>query len=129
MKDISFKQINSEELLKKMEEPDVIIIDIRSPDAYNGWIERNEVRGGHIRGAKSLPFKWSKYIDWIEIVRSKKISPEHTLVIYGYDKNNIEIVAKVFIKSGYPYVFIIHLLMNGVQMKNTRLKKWKDIPN
>jgi 3-mercaptopyruvate sulfurtransferase SseA len=108
MKDISFKQINSEELLKKMEEPDVIIIDIRSPDAYNGWIERNEVRGGHINGAKSLPFKWSKYIDWIEIVRSKKISPEHTLVIYGYDKNNIEIVAKVFIKSGYPYVFVYY---------------------
>ena len=108
MKDISFKQINSEELLKKMEEPDVIIIDIRSPDAYNGWIERNEVRGGHINGAKSLPFKWSKYIDWIEIVRSKKISPEHTLVIYGYDKNNIEIVAKLFIKSGYPYVFVYH---------------------
>jgi 3-mercaptopyruvate sulfurtransferase SseA len=108
MKDISFKQINSEELLKKIEEPDVTIIDIRSPDAYNGWIERNEVRGGHIKGAKSLPFKWSKYIDWIEIVRSKKISPEHTLVIYGYDKTNIETVAKQFVKSGYPDVFAYH---------------------
>lgn len=108
MKDISFKQITSEELLKKMEEPDVTIIDIRSPDAYNGWIEKNEIRGGHIKGAKSLPFKWSKYIDWIEIVRSKKISPEHALVIYGYDKTDIEIVAKQFVKSGYPNVFVYH---------------------
>ena len=108
MNDISFKQINSEKLLKKLEEPDITIIDIRSPDAYNGWIDNNEVRGGHIKGAKSLPFKWSKYIDWIEIVRSKKISPEHTLIIYGYDKTNIEKVAKQFVKSGYPNVFVYH---------------------
>ena len=108
MNDISFKQINSEELLKKLDESTVTIIDIRSPDAYNGWIENNEVRGGHIKRAKSLPFKWSKYIDWIEIVRSKKISPEHSLVIYGYDKTNIETVAKQFIKSGYPDVFVYH---------------------
>ena len=71
MQDISSKQINSDELLKMMDGPNVILIDIRSSDAYNGWAERNEVRGGHIKRAKSLPIKWSKYIDWIEIVRSK----------------------------------------------------------
>ncbi|MCD4681861.1 MAG: hypothetical protein K8R86_01150 [Bacteroidales bacterium] len=56
-------------------------IDIRSVDAYNGWSLQGESRGGHIKGAKSLPFKWTKYIDWIEIVRSKGILPEHRLII------------------------------------------------
>ena len=112
MNEINIKQIDSEELLRKLEEPDVTIIDIRSPDAYNGWTERNEVRGGHIKGAKSLPFRWSKYIDWIEIVRSKKILPEYTLVIYGYDKTNIETVTKQFIKSGYPNVFVYYSFIN-----------------
>ncbi len=102
------KIITSEELLKKINNLEIKIIDIRSAEAYNGWKEQNEKRGGHINRAKSLPFKWSKYIDWIEIVRSKNIYPDDNLIIYGYNKANIELVAGQFIKTGYSHVSVYH---------------------
>ncbi|HVO72903.1 MAG TPA: rhodanese-like domain-containing protein [Ignavibacteriaceae bacterium] len=99
-------QISTSELFFNLDNPNIKIIDVRSVDAYNGWKERNEKRGGHIKGAKSLPVKWMKYIDWIEIVRSKKILPEHHLVIYGYDILQIEQAAGYFRKAGYPHLYI-----------------------
>ncbi len=102
------EQISTQELVEKIKNPDVKIIDIRSIDAYNGWREKNEKRGGHIKGAKSLPVKWAKYIDWIEIVRSKRILPEDFLIIYGYDKNQIDKIAELFVKTGYPNVTVYY---------------------
>lgn len=77
------------------------VIDVRPVDAYNGWKMQGEARGGHIKGAKSLPLKWTKYIDWIEIVRSKGIQPEHPIVIYGYTARDAEQAAKFFQTAGY----------------------------
>lgn len=67
-----FNQLSTNELLGYLNDGNVKIIDVRSVNAYNGWKLKGEKRGGHIKGAKSLPAKWAKYIDWIEIVRSKK---------------------------------------------------------
>jgi len=82
------------------------VIDIRPIDAYNGWREGGEARGGHIKGAKTLPYKWLHYIDWIEIVRNKGILPEDSMVIYGYDVDRTEEVARQFGKAGYPDVTV-----------------------
>ena len=81
---LNFKQISTSELLSYAEDQGTVIIDVRPVEAYNGWRLRHELRGGHIRGARSLPLKWAGYIDWIEIVRSKGILPERLLIIYGY---------------------------------------------
>ena len=80
------------------------IVDVRPIDAYNGWKLQGEVRGGHIRGAKSLPAKWANYIDWIEIVRSKNILPENEIVLYGYENNESEKVAALFLRAGYQKI-------------------------
>lgn len=80
------------------------VIDVRPVEAYNGWRLNNETRGGHITGARSLPLKWASYIDWIEIVRSKGIVPEQELVIYGYQSEDAEKVARLFAKSGYDKI-------------------------
>ena len=82
--------ITTVELLDYIENPDFQLIDVRPIEAYNGWKLKNERRGGHIKGARCLPYKWLNYIDWIEIVRSKKIKSNHSLVIYGYEKSNAE---------------------------------------
>lgn len=108
----NFTQISTKELLNKIEKPDSRIIDVRSVDAYNGWKEQNEARGGHIKGAKSIPAKWSKYIDWIEIVRSKDILPQHSLIVYGYAKSQTEMIAKLFIRVGYKKVNVYHDFVN-----------------
>lgn len=76
-----FKEISTSELSDFINLNRGIIIDVRSIDAYNGWKLGNEIRGGHIPGAKSLPSKWATYIDWIEIVRSKK-SPQIKRLLY-----------------------------------------------
>jgi thiosulfate/3-mercaptopyruvate sulfurtransferase len=99
-------QISTEELYEQSGNSGNQLIDVRSVDAYNGWRLQNEARGGHIEGAKSLPFKWTNYIDWIEIVRAKNILPEESLILYGYDNIETTKVAHLFIRAGYEDVKI-----------------------
>lgn len=101
-----YHQISTKDLMTLYTSPKVKIIDIRPVDAYNGWQLQAEARGGHIAGAKSLPSKWLKYIDWIETVRHKNILPQDELVIYGYSPPEMRKVAERFVKSGYPQVSV-----------------------
>ncbi|MCD6596043.1 MAG: sulfurtransferase [Bacteroidales bacterium] len=98
--------ITTKELIKFNQNEKGVLIDARPVDAYNGWSLQGELRGGHIKGAKSLPYKWTKYIDWIEIVRSKGILPENRIVIYSYSSKETELVAQLFFRAGYHNVAI-----------------------
>ena len=75
------REISTDDVFQLLGKPGIKIIDIRPIDAYNGWCLQNESRSGHIKGAKSLPAKWFEYIDWIEILRSKKILPQHKIIV------------------------------------------------
>jgi len=101
-----FKKITTSELSALLNEKNTKIIDVRPVDAYNGWKLKNEKRGGHIKGAKSLPFKWTKYMDWIEIVRSKDILPKNKIVIYSYSEEESIKVVKLFAKAGYTDISV-----------------------
>lgn len=101
-----FNDISTPELFSLLNDKNVKVIDVRSVNAYNGWKLNNEKRGGHIQGAKSLPIKWSNYIDWIEIVRSKHIDPGNSLIIYSYTNKDSEKVAATFHKAGYRNISI-----------------------
>ncbi len=96
--------LTTRELEALLEDPRVRIIDVRPPDAYNGWKMGKEIRGGHIRGARSLPHKWSRYMDWIEVVRSKQILPGDHVILYGDKPEHTEEVARLFQKAGYPRI-------------------------
>jgi len=99
-------EISTKELVKLHNNKKNKIIDTRPVDAYNGWKFENETRGGHIKGAKSLPVKWTNYIDWIEVVRSKHILPEHKIIVYGYTSEQSQTVANLFVKAGYENIFV-----------------------
>lgn len=101
-----YNEITTKKLLALVTAPRVKIIDVRPVEAYNGWQLQNEARGGHIAGAKSLPSKWLKYIDWIETVRHKNILPEDEIIIYGYSPEEIQKVAERFVKYSYPKVSV-----------------------
>ena len=101
-----FSELTTPELAGLINNKNTKIIDIRPADAYNGWKLNNEKRGGHIKGAKSLPIKWSNYMDWIEIVRSKKILPENKIIVYSYVEKDSLKVAKLFAKAGYTDVSV-----------------------
>lgn len=106
------REISTEELESQIGKKKIKIIDTRPVDAYNGWILKNEKRGGHIKGARSLPAKWANYIDWIEIVRSKGILPDFTIIIYGYNKEEVEKIAKLFEKADYSDVSVYFHFMD-----------------
>ena len=112
MEQVTLKRISTDDLTERIISENTKIIDIRPVEAYNGWKLENEKRGGHIKSAKSLPFKWSKYIDWIEIVRSKNINPGDTLIIYGYDTNSITKSAEQFYKTGFNNVLVYNDFKN-----------------
>jgi len=111
--------------------PQVKVIDIRSVDAYNGWQLQSETRGGHISGAKSLPAKWLKYIDWIEIVRHKNILLENTIVVYGYSREETSKVAERFLKSGYIDISVYHHFVDewvsNPELPMQKLKRFKNL--
>ncbi|GAB4311700.1 MAG: rhodanese-like domain-containing protein [Bacteroidales bacterium] len=96
--------ITTEELLNRFSKPGTHLVDVRPVESYNGWTLKHEKRGGHIRGARSLPAKWLGYIDWIEMVRKKGILPEDEVIIYGYDDGAPEEVADRFLRSGYQLI-------------------------
>lgn len=98
--------VSTIELIEFIENNEAKIVDVRPVDAYNGWSLQGESRGGHISGAKSLPLKWTKYIDWIEIVNSKGILPENQIVIYGYTAIEAEQLALFFVRAGYTNVSV-----------------------
>lgn len=101
-------RINTEELQSELRDPDLQLVDVRPIDAYNGWRLRDEARGGHVRGARTLPAKWAGYLDWIEIVRAKGIRPEHDVVVYGYDGEESREVAERFERAGYGTPRVYH---------------------
>ncbi len=118
------KKITTKELLKKLDAPQVHIIDIRPVDAYNGWCLKNETRGGHIASAKNLPFKWTNYIDWIEMVKHKNIQPKNEIIVYGYDREEILKVSERFQKEGFKQVTIYnHFLSEWIINKTLPLEK------
>jgi thiosulfate/3-mercaptopyruvate sulfurtransferase len=103
---VNYDVISTNDLFKLLEDPMTQIIDVRPVEAYNGWKLHNEKRGGHIKNARSLPLKWTNYIDWIEIVQAKNIELDHKIIIYGYDKSDAEKVASMFTRVGYPNIRI-----------------------
>ena len=123
--------ISTQELQNKLDDMSIKIIDVRPVDAYNGWALQNEMRGGHIQNAKSLPFKWTNYMDWIEMVRFKNVLPENEIVIYGYDSSKIQEVAERFNKSGYKKVSVYYHFVdewaNSPNLPMQNLERYKNL--
>ena len=107
------REIYTEELPGFLEDDNTIFVDVRPVEAYNGWKLEAEKRGGHIKGARSLPGKWAKYMDWIEIVRSKGILPSNQIILYGYNRGEVEKVAQKFWDAGYEKLMYYGDFVNG----------------
>ncbi len=125
------ESISTSQLLSLLEEGKINIVDVRPVDAYNGWSLKNERRGGHIPGARSLPHKWTAYIDWIEIVRSKGISPDLPVVIYGYTSRHSFDVARMFYRAGYKNLYIYENFTGewaaNPELPMDRLKRYRSL--
>ncbi len=99
-------EISTRALAETIDEGSAAVVDVRPVEAYNGWTLQGETRGGHIRSARSLPARWASYLDWIEIVRSKGLSPKQPVIVYGYEARETASIAEHFEKAGYTDVRI-----------------------
>jgi len=84
--------ISTEELSRRLGEPDLTIVDVRPLAAYNGWRLEGEKRGGHIPGAVSFPRAWLGSVDDEEIGRlfqAKGIVAGRPVVVYGYTAEQV----------------------------------------
>lgn len=102
----NFDRINTIDLVELIDKPNVHIVDARPVHGYNGWKLKGEQHGGHIKGARCLPVKWARYMDWIEIVRAKGIIPENTIIVYAENEADAETVADTFKRNNHTDVKI-----------------------
>ncbi len=101
-------RLTTNELLQQLANPDINLVDVRPVEAYNGWKSEGEARGGHIDKARSLPHKWIKYIDWLDIVESKGIGPDSPVIVYGDEAKKTEQVAGHFKRAGFKKIGVYH---------------------
>jgi thiosulfate/3-mercaptopyruvate sulfurtransferase len=95
--------ITTDELQRRLGEPDLTVVDIRPLAAYNGWRLRGEARGGHIPGAVAFPNAWLHSVDEAEIerlLRSKGIEEGRSIVVYGDGPDDVTALATRLLESG-----------------------------
>jgi thiosulfate/3-mercaptopyruvate sulfurtransferase len=116
--------IATPELLARLSDPDVTIVDLRPLAAYNGWRLRGEARGGHIPGAVALPAAWLETVDEPEIERllaAKGVLPSRSVVLYGYEPSDTTALAARLADAGHE----------GVQVYESGWLEWasdQDLP-
>ncbi|MCF8030707.1 MAG: hypothetical protein K9K39_07415 [Desulfohalobiaceae bacterium] len=105
--DIKVSDITTGRLLSILGKNEVILVDIRDMNAYNGWRLKGEARGGHIAGAVDFPLSWLKLMerkDVLKTLKSKGVSQNKRVVVYGYNKENSIQMAKYLKRIGYKNV-------------------------
>ena len=112
-------------------DPGHALLDIRPTAAYNGWPLAGEMRGGHVPGAKHLPFEWTQYMDWVEVVEEKQLSPDRPVTIYGYDADEAEAMAGKLSRLGFDDLWIYDGFVDdwaaNPRRPVSRLKRYKQL--
>ncbi len=107
------KAIYTEELLSKIGNPDVQIIDTRLEVEYNGRVIYGENKAGHIPGAISLPF--NSLVDSNGFIKSRE-SLEKYITNKGLDKNKLQVTyCTTGVRASYVAVILEEL---GFKVRN-----------
>ena len=107
------KAIYTEELLSKIGNPDVQIIDTRLEVEYNGRVIYGENKAGHIPGAISLPF--NSLVDSNGFLKSRE-ALEKYVTDKGLDKNKLQVTyCTTGVRASYVAVILEEL---GFKVRN-----------
>ncbi|MCK4258145.1 MAG: hypothetical protein KAX49_04160 [Halanaerobiales bacterium] len=106
--------ISITELAEQLGNSDLVIVDVRREEAYNGWKLDGEVRGGHIRGAVDFPLSWNvddkgNKINEKELkvnLESKGITQDKTIVVYDNKGDKSPVMLQILKELGYANVFL-----------------------
>lgn len=107
------KAIYTEELLSKIGNPDVQIIDTRLEVEYNGRVIYGENKAGHIPGAISLPF--NSLVDGNGFLKSREVLEKY-VNDKGLDKNKLQVTyCTTGVRASYVAVILEEL---GFKVRN-----------
>lgn len=102
-------EISTDELKKKINEENVVVVDTRDEASYIGWSLHDEERGGHIEGAVDFPASWLDKVkdeDMKKLLEDKGIHKEKEVVIYDAEGKEKSKLAEKLLSLGYKNVTI-----------------------
>jgi thiosulfate/3-mercaptopyruvate sulfurtransferase len=105
---MTIKIISTDDLIPFLDNPDIALIDLRPPEAFNGWKLKNEARGGHIPGAISFPQTWTERFSrsrLVSVLSSKGITSKNTVILYGYRGDQESDIASLLVDCGTQEIF------------------------
>jgi thiosulfate/3-mercaptopyruvate sulfurtransferase len=79
-------EITTGELRQRLQDDGLTVVDLRPLRHFNGWLEPDAVRGGHIPGAVALPAEWLGRLDDAELrvlLENKGLAASEEVVVYG----------------------------------------------
>jgi len=105
--------VSTETFAAQANDPSHEILDVRPIAAYNGWSLRGESRSGHVPGAKSLPLQWTQYMDWVEVLDEKCLSPQTPVTVYGYTLEDAGKMADELARLGFESVGVYDAFLDA----------------
>ncbi|HBO38802.1 MAG TPA: sulfurtransferase [Pasteurellaceae bacterium] len=96
--------VEIDELIKNLDNPNYVIVDTRSDSLYNGFKDKNAMRGGHIKGAIQFTCSWLYNIErdkFESFAEGKGMTKDKTLVFYGNNPDDVDCVTSEFSAGGY----------------------------
>lgn len=120
-----FAEVSTKELLAKLENPKIAILDTRSEDSYNGWILNGESRGGHIKGAQPFPASWINSLKTDdEVLQGLRSKTE--IILYGSSQDDISKVSDFLAAQEFKNIDIFSTL-NDKQLPLIKYKNFEKL--
>lgn len=110
-----FTLLDTEPVKSKVKGPQWVIVDVRDPNAFNGWPWDGEARGGHIPGAVNIALAWverdRKGIK--ALLRSKGILGDRPVLLYGSTREQAARMADLLVTRHAVAASRLHLYQDG----------------
>jgi len=106
----AFPTVSTDDLVGRLDEPGLAVVDVRPLAAYNGWRLGEEARGGHIPGAVAFPVSWLRTIDGEQVsslLAEKGILNAVSVVVYGDGPADAGSVAWRLAELGHRQVAVL----------------------
>ncbi len=99
--------LSTSELRRRLDDPELSVVDVRPLHLFNGWRSGGEARGGHVPGAVSLPGEWLADFgadDLVGFLGGKGVEPGRELVLYGEGADDVGAAADRLAAVGFDRV-------------------------
>lgn len=111
----NYKTISLNDVIKLKNEKNVIIVDSRIGDAFNGWALDGMSKGGHIEGATDFAYNWvaadvkDKENLLNKSLSKKGITKDKKVIIYDANGKDAKIVADYLVSKGITNISLFDI--------------------